>query len=160
MKVKLTAFTDYSLRVLIYLATNPARRATIAEVSAAFDINENHLTKVVHHLARRGWIETTRGKGGGLRLARAARDVCLGDVVRDTEGRDVPAECFDSGDSTCAIVGCCRLKGVLAEAVAAFHDVLDRYTLADIARDRKTLAAVLRIELPKTTRALASQAAP
>jgi Rrf2 family transcriptional regulator, nitric oxide-sensitive transcriptional repressor len=157
--VKLTAFTDYSLRALIYLATDPPRRATIAEISAAFDIKENHLTKVVHHLAKRGWIETTRGKGGGLRLARPARDVCLGDVVRDTEGRDLPAECFDAGASSCAIAGCCRLKGVLAEAVAAFHAVLDRYTLADIAGNRRTLAAVLHLQRPTSARVLASGAA-
>jgi Rrf2 family nitric oxide-sensitive transcriptional repressor len=150
--VKLTAFTDYSLRVLVYLAANPARRATIAEIGTAFDIKENHLTKVVLHLARCGWVETIRGKGGGLHLAKHPTEIRLGDVVRDTEGEDLPAECFAPGESTCAIAPRCRLKGVLAEAVAAFHRVLDRYTLADIARDRDALAPIVHVPLATTTR--------
>ena len=141
--MKLTAFTDYSLRVLIYLAANPERRSTIAEICAAFDINQNHLTKVVHHLGRRGWVETTRGKGGGLMLARPAADICIGHVVRDAEGQAMPAECFSNEESTCAIASCCRLKGVLAEAVDAFHEVLDRYTLADVARNQRELSGIL-----------------
>ena len=141
--MKLTAFTDYSLRVLIYLAAEPGRRATIAEISAAFDIKENHLTKVVHHLGKRGWVETVRGKGGGLMLARPARDIGVGRVVRDTEGAAVPAECFSTEESHCAIEKCCRLKGVLAEAVMAFYGVLDQYTLADITRNKQALSGVL-----------------
>ena len=148
--MKLTAFTDYSLRVLVYLAANPARRATIAEIGAAFAIKENHLTKVVHHLAKRGWVETSRGKGGGVRLAKPASAIGLGDVVRDSEGDDRLAECFGPGESNCAIVERCRLKGILAEAAAAFHRVLDRCTLADIARDRD-VAAIIRLHLPTST---------
>ena len=158
--MKLSAFTDYSLRALIYLAANPGRRATIAEISTAFDIKENHLSKVVHHLARCGWLETVRGKGGGLRLAKRAADIGLGDVVRDTEGEDLPAECFAPGASSCAIAKCCRLKGVLAEAVAAFHRVLDRYSLADIVRDRDALSAIVDLHQPVTTRAGRAQALP
>ena len=141
--MKLTAFTDYSLRVLMFLATKPERRATIAEISAAFDIKENHLTKVVHFLGRQGWVTTLRGKGGGLLLARPAKEICVGRVVRDTEGAAMPAECFSEKDNHCPISRCCRLKGVLAEAVDAFYAVLDRYTLADIARNRNVLAGVL-----------------
>jgi Rrf2 family nitric oxide-sensitive transcriptional repressor len=144
--VKLTAFTDYSLRVLIYLAADPGRRATVAEICAAFGVKENHLTKVVHHLGKRGWIATVRGKGGGLTLARPAAEIRIGQVVRDSEGPDLPAACFAPGDSDCAIVKSCRLKGVLAQAVDAFHAVLDRYTLADITRNRGVLAGILRIE--------------
>ncbi|MFG6488324.1 RrF2 family transcriptional regulator [Roseateles sp. BYS78W] len=141
--MKLTAFTDYSLRVLIYLATEPDRRATIAEISAAFDIKANHLTKVVHHLGKCGWVVTVRGKGGGLTLARPADQIGVGRVVRDAEGVDQPAECFSDEQNHCAIVRSCRLKGVLAEAVDAFYAVLDRYTLADITRNREMLAQVL-----------------
>jgi Rrf2 family nitric oxide-sensitive transcriptional repressor len=141
--MKLTAFTDYSLRVLIYLATEPDRRATIAEICAAFDIKANHLTKVVHHLGKCGWVSTVRGKGGGLTLARPADQISVGRVVRDAEGEDQPAECFSSEESHCAIVRGCRLKGVLGEAVDAFYAVLDRYTLADITRNREMLAQVL-----------------
>lgn len=142
--MKLTAFTDYSLRVLMYLAAEPSRRATVAEISAAFDIKANHLTKVVHHLGRCGWVATVRGKGGGLVLARPADEIPVGRVVRDAEGMDLPAECFtDDAHSHCAIVRSCQLKGVLAEAMNAFHAVLDRYTLADITRNRQVLAEVL-----------------
>ena len=141
--MKLTAFTDYSLRVLIYLAAEPGRRATIAEISAAFDIRENHLGKVVHHLGKGGWVETVRGKGGGLMLAKPAQEIGVGRIVRHTEGNAIPAECFATEESDCAIVQCCRLKGVLAEAIAAFYGVLDHYTLADITHDRKALSGIL-----------------
>ena len=148
--MKLTAFTDYSLRVLIYLAAQPAHRATIAEVSTAFDVSENHLTKVVHFLGRHGWIETVRGKGGGMVLAMPASDISVGKVVRDTEGAAMPAECFGPEESNCAIVHCCRLKGVLAEAVQAFYAVLDHYTLADITRNKQMLSGVLHFHEPES----------
>lgn len=144
--MKLTAFTDYSLRVLIYLAAEPGRRATIAEICTAFDIKANHLTKVVHHLGKQGWVETVRGKGGGLTLARAPEDICIGQVVRDTEGAAQPAECFAAEPSCCTIVKVCRLKDVLAEAVSAFYGVLDRYTLEDITKNRMVLSRILHFQ--------------
>lgn len=146
--MRLTAFTDYSLRVLMYLAADPARRATVAEICAAYDVKANHLTKVVHHLAKRGWVATVRGKGGGLTLARPAEQICIGEVVRDAEGQALPAECFAPQGGRCAIVGQCRLKGVLGEAVEAFHAVLDRYTLADITANRQQLVQLLRFIAP------------
>lgn len=146
--MKLTAFTDYSLRVLMYLAAEPGRRATVGEIGAAFDVKLNHLTKVVHHLAKRGWVVTVRGKGGGLTLARPAAQIRVGEVVRDTEGQVLPAECFAAEPSGCAIVGQCRLRGALAEAVAAFYAVLDRYTLADITANRQQLVQLLRFMEP------------
>ena len=149
--MKLTAFTDYSLRVLMFLATDPQRRATIAEIAAAFAVSENHLTKVVHFLGKQGWVSTARGKGGGLRLAKPAHTIGVGQVVRDTEGAAVPAECFSAHGSSCVIAECCRLHVVLAEAVNAFYAVLDRYTLADISRNRKTLGAILRFQRPAAT---------
>ena len=146
--MKLTTFTDFSLRVLIYLAAAPQRRSTIAEICAAFAINENHLAKVVHHLGKHGWIETTRGKGGGIVLAKPADQICVGKVVHDAEGKTVPAECFVGEQSHCAIVSCCHLKGVLAEAVNAFYAVLDRYTLADITRNPRELSSILHFHRP------------
>lgn len=143
--MKLTAFTDYSLRVLIYLAADPARRATIAEIAQSFGISENHLVKVVHFLGRQGWIATVRGKGGGILLAMAPAQINVGRVVRDTEGAALPAECFSDGGGHCLITPVCRLKGVLGEAVDAFYAVLDRHTLADIARNRQALDKLLRI---------------
>ena len=141
--LKLTAFTDYSLRVLIYLAAQPERRATIAEIAAAYAIKRNHLTKVVHFLGRGGWLATVRGKGGGLQLARPPEAIGVGAVVRQAEGADLPAECFDREHNTCRIAGLCRLAGVLREATDAFHAMLDRYTLADLMHNRQAIAAVL-----------------
>jgi Rrf2 family nitric oxide-sensitive transcriptional repressor len=143
--MKLTSFTDYSLRVLIYLACEPGRRATIAEIAAAFEVSENHLTKVVHFLGQAGWLVTVRGKGGGMGLAREAGEIVVGEVVRQTEGVDLPAECFDKAGNTCTIARVCRLHGVLQEAADAFHAVLDRYTLADLVHNRATLSRVLFI---------------
>ena len=142
--MRLTSFTDYSLRVLMFLATHPERRSTISEISDAFDVKGNHLTKVVHFLGKQGWVTTLRGKGGGLLLARPAKEIRIGRVVRDTEGAAMPAECFSPTDEfRCPVSRCCRLKSVLAEAVDAFYAVLDRYTLADITRNRNALAGVL-----------------
>jgi Rrf2 family nitric oxide-sensitive transcriptional repressor len=143
--MKLTAFTDYSLRVLIFLAADPGRRATIAEIVEAFGVKMNHLTKVVHFLGKHGWLSTVRGHGGGLRLARAPEDISVGQVVRDTEGAAMPAECFAEDGGNCAISGCCRLHGVLAEAVEAFYATLDRYTLADLVRNQQSIVRVLNI---------------
>jgi len=143
--MKLTAFTDYSLRVLMYLAAAPAGRATIAEISEAFDISEHHLTKVVHFLGKKGWITTSRGRRGGMALARRPDDIVVGRVLRDTEGNAVPAACFDPAQTRCSIVSCCQLQSVLAEAVESFYAVLDRFTLADITRNKRVIASVLRM---------------
>ena len=146
--MKLTAFTDYSLRVLIFLAADRGRRATVAEIASAFDVSQNHLTKVVNVLARKGWVSAVRGKGGGLLLARAPADIVVGRVVRDTEGGAQPAECFEAGGGDCAIARCCRLKGVLREAVEAFYAVLDNYTLADLVASPQAIIHVLGIHRP------------
>ena len=144
--MKLTAFTDYSLRVLIYLAAQPQQRATIAEIAGSFDVSENHLIKVVHLLGKNGWLANVRGKGGGLELAMPPELVGVGAVVRQTEGAAVVAECFSEDGNHCAITRICRLRGVLGEAVEAFHAVLDRYTLADLVQNRQSLAKVLFID--------------
>jgi Rrf2 family nitric oxide-sensitive transcriptional repressor len=143
--LKLTTFTDYCLRVLIYLAADPDRRATIAQIATAFGVSEHHLVKVVHFLGRQGWVRTLRGRGGGLVLAKPAAEIGIGLVVRDSEGAAMPAECFGQAPGSCAIAGCCRLRGVLGEAVAAFYTVLDRYTLADLVHNRDVLAGVLHL---------------
>lgn len=140
--MRLTTFSDYSLRVLIFLATDPDRRATIAEIAQAFDISENHLMKVVHFLGREGWLRNVRGKGGGMELAHAPAAIRIGAVVRACETQ-LPAECFDPATNRCVITPVCKLKHVLAEASAAFYDTLDRYTLDDIAGNRRALAKIL-----------------
>jgi Rrf2 family nitric oxide-sensitive transcriptional repressor len=143
--MKLTTFTDYSLRVLIFLAADPSRRATIAEVARAFDISENHLTKVVHFLGKEGWLVNVRGKGGGMNLAQPAEKIGIGRVVRATEGAPQPAECFGAHPERCRILRACRLKGVLKQAADAFYEVLDRYTLADLVKRREMLARILLV---------------
>lgn len=151
--MKLTAFTDYSLRVLIYLAAQPQRRATIAEIAATFDVSENHLTKVVHCLGKGGWLANVRGKGGGLELAMPPELIPVGQVVRETEGVAMLAECFGKDHARCTIASICRLRDVLGEAMNAFYAVLDRYTLADLVHNRQSLAKVLFIDRPARTRA-------
>ena len=143
--MKLTTFTDYSLRVLIYLATQPQRRATIGEIARSYDISENHLVKVVHLLGQRGWLANVRGKGGGLNLGMAPGDIGVGAIVRLTEGVDLPAECFGEETAHCTIARGCRLRGVLAEALEAFYGVLDKYTLADLVRNPAFLEKVFFI---------------
>ncbi len=129
--VKLTALTDYALRLLMHVAQHPERLCTIAEVAQRYGISEAHLMKVTHRLAQGGWIDTLRGKGGGMRLARAPQAIGLGDVVRDMESDFALVECFGGGAS-CALTGQCALTGVLGGALAAFHRHLDGYTLADL----------------------------
>ncbi len=129
--MRLTQYTDYSLRVLIYLGLQPDSRCTIREISEAYDISRNHLMKVVQQLAAEGYIESTRGVGGGLKLAHASDRLGIGDVVRAMEPDMGLVECMRQKNE-CVITGACRLHGMLVEARNAFLQVLDRYTLADI----------------------------
>ncbi len=145
--MRLTTFTDYSLRVLIYVAARPATRATIGEIATSFGISEHHLTKVVHSLGKSGFLVNVRGRGGGLTLARPPREINVGAVVRATEGAAQPAECF-APDSQCTIASVCKLRGVLNEAVDAFYGILDRYTLDDLVRNRAPLSRVMYAGMP------------
>jgi Rrf2 family transcriptional regulator, nitric oxide-sensitive transcriptional repressor len=142
--MRLTAYTDYTLRTLMYLAVNADRLATIAEIARTYRISESHLMKVVHQLGMAGDIETIRGRNGGLRLGRPADAINLGTVVRRTEEDMDLVACFD-GSATCAISEICVLQAVLHEALAAFLAVLDRFTLADLVAPRAQLAALLGI---------------
>ena len=143
--MQLTRYSDYSLRVLIYLAVAPERLVTIEEIARSYGISKAHLMKVVHQLGLRGYVETVRGRGGGLRLARRPEAIRVGDVVRSTEENMDLVECFDPTSSHCAIEPACRLRSVLREALAAFMAALDRYTLADLVAKRRTpLGRLLR----------------
>jgi Rrf2 family nitric oxide-sensitive transcriptional repressor len=142
--VQLTAYSDYSLRVLIYLALEPERLVTIEEIARSYGISKSHLMKVVHQLGRRGYVETVRGRRGGLRLARRAEEIGVGEVVRSTEENLALVECFEPASSRCAIETACGLRAVMREALDAFFAVLDRYTVADlVARRRRPLMRIL-----------------
>ena len=142
--MRLTIFTDYTLRVPIYLGAHQddARLSTISDIAGSYGISRNHLMKVVHQLAKLGYIETTRGKGGGMRLARAPEAINIGELVRATEDDLALVECFQSGPPRCPIVHACTLQGVLAQSRNAFFDVLDRYTLADLLHPKAKLVAI------------------
>ncbi len=127
----LTRFTDYGLRTLVYLALEPERLGVIAEIAAAYEISESHMTKVVHRLGQAGLVETLRGRGGGLRLARPASEIGLGQVVRALEPELALVEC--QAGQFCAIAGMCRLQHICEEAAQAMLGVLDKYKLADVA---------------------------
>lgn len=129
--MRLTTMTDYALRLLMYVAQQPDRLCTISEVAQAYAISEAHLMKVTHQLGLQGWIETVRGKGGGMRLAHAPRDVNLGAVVRSIEPDFALVECF-STDNRCVLTGQCRLAGVLGGALQDFMAHLDGFSLADL----------------------------
>jgi Rrf2 family transcriptional regulator, nitric oxide-sensitive transcriptional repressor len=141
--MKLTTFSDYTLRVLMFLALNRDRLATIPEIAAAYDISENHLMKVVHQLARSGVIESVRGKGGGIRLAREPEAIRLGQIVRASEGSAPIVECLSEDVGNCRIAPACRLSGILVRAFDALYAALDEYTLADLVRTPRKLEALL-----------------
>jgi Rrf2 family nitric oxide-sensitive transcriptional repressor len=130
--MQLTQFTDYSLRTLVYLSSHPERLSTVAEIALAFQISENHLTKVVNRLASYGYIETVRGRGGGMHLARAPQLINIGAVVRDMEEHFDVVECFNAQKQTCPLLPACALKAALHEARRNFMGTLDRYTLKDV----------------------------
>jgi len=139
----LTVFSDYTLRVLMYLALDRTRLATIPEIATAYGISENHLMKVVHRLARAGVVESVRGKGGGIRLAHAPQDIRLGAVVRASEGDAPIVECLSGNPPTCRIAAPCRLKGILVSAFDALYDSLDEHTLADLVAKPRALTQAL-----------------
>ncbi len=153
--MQLSKFTDYALRVLIYLATRPAQGelATIDEIAARYAISREHLRKIVHQLAQAGYIESRRGRGGGLRLARPPAEISIGAVVRETEESLAIVECFQSGAASCQIAGVCGLAGMLDEALRAFLAVLDGYSLADIVQGHTALLARLGFSAAPAARA-------
>ena len=141
--MRLTTYSDYTLRVLMYLALDRTRLATISEIAAAYGISRNHLMKVVHQLGRAGVIESVRGKGGGIRLAHAPEAIRIGEIVRTSEGNAPIVECLSGDANTCRIAPVCKLAGMLIDGFDALYERLNRYTLADLMIGRKALATVL-----------------
>ena len=139
--MKLTRYTDYAMRVLIHLGSSDHRLSSIAEIARAYDISQNHLMKVVQDLGHAGFVETVRGRGGGIRLGRLPMDINLGELVRHTEAGFDLVDC-----SACMIAPACTLPRVLAEATRAFLGVLDRYTLADLLDHKLDLRRLFSFE--------------
>jgi Rrf2 family nitric oxide-sensitive transcriptional repressor len=145
--MRLTRFTDYSIRVLIYLGLQgDDHLISIKEIADTYHISNNHLVKIVHELGKLGLVETIRGRGGGIRLAMNPGDINLGWVVRQTEEDFDVVECFNSQSNTCILSGACKLKGVLRRAVEAYLSVLDGCTLADIISNKEELIPVFNEE--------------
>lgn len=129
--MRLTTMTDYAMRLLMYVAQRPERLCTISEVAQAYGISEAHLMKVTHRLSLQGWLKTVRGKGGGMSLAAAPKDINLGAVVRSIEPDFYLVDCL-AGDANCNLMGHCRLTGIMSGALQSLMQYLDGYTLADL----------------------------
>lgn len=142
--MKLTRFTDYSLRVLMYLGLKDDERVTIREISDAYGISRNHLMKVVSLLTRMGYLDARRGPGGGISLAKDPREIIIADVVRDMEDDLNLVECFCEGGH-CVISPFCELKGALTKALSAYLETLEEYTLLDLLEPRNELSHALGV---------------
>lgn len=152
--MRLTAYTDYSLRVLVYLSIQDERLATIKEISEQYGISKNHLMKLVHDLGKNGFVETVRGKNGGLRMGRDPAKITVGAVVRAMEKDMSIVECFDSENyEECQILHACILKGAMRKARKAFLDVLDGYTIKDLVKPKSKLKKSFPIDVWSDLRA-------
>ncbi len=140
--MRLTLHTDYSLRVLIHVGLKEGQLTTISEIAESFNISKHHLMKVVNDLSQKDYLDTVRGRNGGIRLTRKPRDINIGQVVRDTEDRLDVLECLERA-GYCRIQRSCVLRGMLRDATEAFLGVLDEHTLADLIKPRKALSLLL-----------------
>jgi Rrf2 family transcriptional regulator, nitric oxide-sensitive transcriptional repressor len=146
-QMQLTNYTEYALRVLLLLGTlDPEEKTNIKEISKTFSISENHLSKIVYELGKLGYIETIRGRNGGIRLARKPEEIRIGTVVRNTEENLSLVECFAGHGNHCVLTPVCQLKRVLHEALESFLQVLDSYTLADLLSNKQHLQMIFRKE--------------
>ncbi|WP_213134716.1 nitric oxide-sensing transcriptional repressor NsrR [Citrobacter sp. FP75] len=141
--MQLTSFTDYGLRALIYMASLPEGRMTsISEVTDVYGVSRNHMVKIINQLSRAGFVTAIRGKNGGIRLGKAAKDIVIGDVVRELE----PLTLVNCSSEFCHITPACRLKQALSKAVQSFLTELDNYTLADLVEKNQPLYKLLLVE--------------
>lgn len=142
--MQLTSFTDYTLRVLIYLGVQPEeKRSNIKEISDFYSISFNHLSKVVYELGKLGMVDTVRGRNGGIKIAKKPSEINIGSLVRHTESPIEIVECFNEEKNTCKLNSACRLKGALKEALEAYLNVLDSYTLSDLLVNKEDIKQLL-----------------
>ena len=147
--MQLTLFTDYALRTLVYLALQSEKQlSTITEVADRFTISRNHVVKIVHQLGMKGYIETIRGKHGGIRLARPCLEINLRDVIADMENVTCLLDCQREG---CRLAPGCRFQSIMRKAMRAFLGVLAEYTLDDLVRDKERMCGLLDLEIPVVT---------
>jgi Rrf2 family nitric oxide-sensitive transcriptional repressor len=139
----LTMFSDYAMRLVLYLGSHPGRLVSVEEVGRAYGISRNHLVRVVQTLTELGVVESQRGRGGGMRLARPPSEINVGWLIRRTEPHFNVVECFDSSTNTCPIAPACGLRGALQRAQQAFLGVLDEYNLDQLLTRRSDLVALL-----------------
>ncbi len=137
--MQLTSFTDYSLRALMYLASHPDELSSVKQMSEYYGISRNHLVKVVHRLAQLGYVETTKGKGGGVQITKDASQLRLGDLINELEPNMRTVECFNPETNTCNISDTCQLKHYLFDATQSFIETLNKHTLADTVKDTKLI---------------------
>lgn len=143
--MRVTLHTDYALRMLMFLAVDQNKLHTIEEISTRYGISRNHLMKVAQTLAQAGFVESIRGRNGGLRLGKPVSEINIGAVVRITEDGFNLVECFSAEENNCLIAPACGLRGPLEEALAAFLDVLDKYSLADLVKNPGRLRRMRRL---------------
>ena len=139
--MQITRYTDYSLRVLIYLAINKQQLTTINDIATSYQISKNHLMKIVQQLNQQGYVLATRGKNGGIKLNREAKDINVGELVREIEDKNKLIECFGA-DNKCVITPSCQLKNIFAEAQENFFKTLDAYTLQDLIGEQEEAALI------------------
>jgi Rrf2 family nitric oxide-sensitive transcriptional repressor len=139
MTIRLTAYTNYSLRTLMFCALHPGRIVRMEDVSDAYGISKAHLMKAARQLGQLGYLENLRGRTGGVRLGMAPKDIVIGEVVRHTEGDLELVECFNPDSNTCPLIGVCKLSLLFKTGLAAFFAELDKVTLADMIADRPVL---------------------
>ena len=149
--MRLTQFSNFAIRVLMYAALKRNAPSAVPEIARAYGASYDHLKKVAAELCRRGYLEPVRGRNGGFRLAKDPGEIRIGEVIRQTEGETALVECFDPATNTCPLLTACRLRVALQEALAAFFEVLDRYTLADLIRAPEQLTPLLGLDAAVST---------
>ncbi len=144
--MRLTKQTNYAVRILMYCAANSNTLSRIPEIAAAYDLSEAFLFKILKPIADNGYVESVRGRNGGIRLARPADQITLLDIVRITEDNFTMADCFDDGDTNCPLVNACTLNAAWNEALAAFFSVLENYTIADLVKPSPNINTLLGLD--------------